>query len=120
MDENMLWGGYFMPLLLEAMGLGNSKAEKAIISVEYGKYGTVELFGPGESTSIYLIPELFGTLALSPLFNLPDGVQKITISTGLDEFTIVECRFVPIKSDLTGLLGVLENQEYAIPALHHP
>lgn len=110
-DEFTLWGDRLLPILLNVIGDSTLDVETVEMHFEYGMFATFTLKSPRFEDQVY-VSEIFGTSDISPLLDLPKGVQAITIVIGKGSFTLVDTRFAPIGIDIDAFLNKLRQSEF--------
>lgn len=107
-SEDLLWGDYALPAILDALGVSQEGAQGVSLHFEYGQFATATITREGVDDEMHYLPGYqYGTNCVSPSLTLPKGVQAITVHVGKGQFTTVETRHVPISTQLSQFLDAI-------------
>jgi hypothetical protein len=113
--EEIIWSKNFMEMMQEIVGDSSIGFESCEVHLEYGQLATITFKKYEWDDQVYFC-ELFGTIPFSDLVRMPEGVQAITLTCKLGEFTMGQVRFVPIDKDLFKFFDTLRGVKFWQPS----
>lgn len=112
--DNDCWANTWLGPILDAIGVKDADARGVRLHAEYGVFATATIYDKACKATTHLLTH-FGTTWVSGVFNLPRGVQAITVDMFDGTFVIANVRFAPIDvsyiSVVNALRGDLLNAE---------
>jgi hypothetical protein len=96
--EDVIWSKNFIAVIQEIVGDSSVGFESCTLHLEYGQLANITFSKKGWEDQVYFC-DIYGTNALSDVVKMPQGVQAITLTCKVGEYTTGQVRFVPVDPE---------------------